>query len=248
MKRNPAVNKEAEAELRKARLRKKDGPELPFMRSGQTGQWKEVMSESMALRFQKWEEEYLRNTDYPLILDVWVVFVMIRARISRHSKWIFSALTHLAISAIFGKWNKNIELNSYASRFLYLVGFSLARGFLSYFISSVGVCPIVSTCYHSGGSGTTGISYWLLSREWRGYQHSIEIWEVLHGPISRISFGMAFVTSEMLTNSPLGTTSSLIMWPDLENYWKLCATRSILYSQFCTSCLFFSRSPPAHLK
>ena len=70
MKRNPAVNKEAEAELRKARLRKEDGPELPFMRSGQTGQWKEVMSGSMALRFQKWEKEYLKNTDYPLILDV----------------------------------------------------------------------------------------------------------------------------------------------------------------------------------
>ena len=70
MKRNPAVNGEAESGFWTAYAQRKQEPEIPFMRRGQTGQWNDIMSEAMVQRFQKWEEEYLENTDYPLVLDL----------------------------------------------------------------------------------------------------------------------------------------------------------------------------------
>ena len=59
MKKNPAVNYE------QAFLRKSFNTEGSFIRSGQIGQWKEIMSDSVIQQFNRLTEE--KFSDYNLI-------------------------------------------------------------------------------------------------------------------------------------------------------------------------------------
>lgn len=69
MKENPAVNREPELEMERKYNLKEEFTAGTFMRSGRAGQWRGVMSPSILQRFDKWEQKYMKDNNYPLTLD-----------------------------------------------------------------------------------------------------------------------------------------------------------------------------------
>lgn len=64
MKENRAVNYEPVIEVnKKYNLIEEDGT---FMRCGKVGEWKEFMNQELINRFEKWENENLKNTGLSL--------------------------------------------------------------------------------------------------------------------------------------------------------------------------------------
>lgn len=66
MKENPSVSEEGFYNFMKRYGLLPDKYEH-FFRSGKVGEWKEVMDAKLVQRFEKWEQEHLRNADQSLI-------------------------------------------------------------------------------------------------------------------------------------------------------------------------------------
>ena len=70
MKGNRSITIEDEkSESQQADEPQKEESKFRFIRRGEAGQWKEVMSEAMVTRFRKWEAECLGDSDYPLVYE-----------------------------------------------------------------------------------------------------------------------------------------------------------------------------------
>ena len=67
MKNNPSVNRGLNDPVKF--IRRKAIREDTFMSSGKVGKWKEIMTQSVVQRFHEWEQEHIKDTNYPLILD-----------------------------------------------------------------------------------------------------------------------------------------------------------------------------------